>query len=469
VLLVGGGIGGALREILKEPSLITIDYVELDPGLISLARDVLPGRLTSALADRRVSLHHTDGRRFLQATETQYDVIVMDLPPPYTAQLNRFYTREIFAVARRHLREGGIFSFSAPGVQEYISDELAAFLASLYRTSAGVFARTEFLPVGKTIFVCSPGVNRYVSSSPDRLLARLRERHIETLFLREYFLRSMLSPDRLEYARERVLGQKGKDFNADLKPISFYYDLVMWSAEYEGSVRVVLAWLSTHSWSLPAATVAVGLIFLGLGRSRRRRTLLPLAALATSGFAAIVLELEVVLSFQLFYGSLYDRIGLLLTSYMVGLGLGAFLEKRAESETGRVVFRPALVQILTACLALTFLCTVLAIARVQEASLLRVFEWTFLAFALAAGGLGGALFSSASRAYFLFASGPDGRDVGRAGVTYAWDLAGSWVGAALCSVVLFPVAGIVSTTIGISFLLLVSGAGLLSVRGKGDA
>ena len=461
VLLVGGGLGGVLREILREPSLVAVDYVELDPGLISLARDVLPGRLTSPLEDPRVSVYYTDGRRFLLTSEKKYDVIVMDLPPPYTAQLNRFYTREVYAVARSRLREGGILSFSAPGVQEYISDDLADFLGSLYRTAAGVFGQAAFLPLGKSIFVCSARENRYVTSSPDSLVLRLTQRRIQTLYLREYYLTSMLSRERVGYARTRVLGRARTGFNTDLKPISFYYDLVVWSAEQERFMRAVLVWLSARTWSLLAAAAAVGLTLLGLGRSRRRNVVLPLAALATSGFAAIVLELEIILSFQLFFGSLYDRIGLLLSSYMVGLGLGALVEKRFEPGPARVAFRPGLIQVLTGCFAVLFLCAVLGVARVQHAGFLRVAEWLFLVFAVLAGGLGGALFSSASRAYFRYAAGPEGTGETGAGVTYAWDLAGSWAGAALCSVVLFPVAGVARATIAVAFLLFASGAGLL--------
>lgn len=461
VLLVGGGLGGALREILKQPSVRAVDYLELDPGLISLAKDVLPRHLTSPLSDHRVSLHYTDGRRFLQASDRQYDVIVTDLPPPYTAQLNRFYTREFFAVVRRNLSDGGVFSFSVPGVHEYISDDMADFLSSLQRTASAVFAQTVFLPLENSVFVCSPREDGYLTSSADSLVLRLRQRRVETLFLRDYFLESMLSPERLEYAGDRVTGRKAAGVNADLKPISFFYDLVVWSAEHERFTRTVLLWLSAHSWSLLAAVAAAGLALAGLSRSRKRRAVLPAAALAVSGFAAIVLELEIILSFQLFYGNLYDRMGLLLTAYMAGLGLGVVVERRREPALARVVFRPGLIQILTGCLALVFLFAVTAVARAQQPGLLRLLEWTFLVFALAAGGLGGALFSSASRAYFGAAADPAWRSETRAGVTYAWDLAGSWAGAALCSVVLFPVAGVVTTTVAVAFLLFVSGIGLM--------
>ena len=56
-----------------------------------------------ALADPRLRTHLTDARHFVRRTEESYDVIIVDLPDPSTAQLNRFHTREFFGQARKAL------------------------------------------------------------------------------------------------------------------------------------------------------------------------------------------------------------------------------------------------------------------------------------------------------------------------------------------------------------------------------
>ena len=85
-----------------------VDYVELDPLVIEVARRLLPERL----ADPRIHVIHTDGRLHVKRSREQYDVVIVDVPDPSTSQINRFYTREFFAEVRRMLVPGGVVSFS---------------------------------------------------------------------------------------------------------------------------------------------------------------------------------------------------------------------------------------------------------------------------------------------------------------------------------------------------------------------
>ena len=478
VLLLGGGVGGVIREMLKYNTVSRIDYVELDPELITLSQRVLPLKYVIDLDDARVAIHYTDGRRFLEETSDRYDVVAMQIPPPYTAQLNRFYTKEFFELVRSHLRAGGVFAFAAPPVAEYVGSELGAFLASISRTLSSVFITHVIIPANRTFFVSSPDRNPYVVTSPDSLLSRLYSRRIETVFFRDYFLTSTLSRERLDYLVKRLATSEAVSINTDLRPTSFYYDLVLWSAEYERFMKGILEWVFVNRWSLWAIIAAAIVALAGLARSGKKNRLV-LSALAVSGFSAIVLELEVLLCFQLLYGSLYDRIGVLLTCYMLGLAIGTLLERRQNSSgsagdkallpPGRnALLRPAIIQIATAVFALCFITIVYltvgamsggAAAREVSRGTTTVLEWSFTIFALVAGGLGGALFSSASRVFFATASSTS------TGVTYAWDLVGSWFGAVSCSAVLFPVEGVVNTTIMVAILLIVSGLSLVRASG----
>jgi len=506
VLLIGGGVGGVAREMLKHRTLVQLDYVELDPQLITLSKEVLPHKYVSDLEDSRVRVQYTDGRRFLQQTSKWYDVVAMQIPPPYTAQLNRFYTREFFALVREHLKPGGVFAFSAPAVAEYVGPELGAFLGSLSRTSESIFKSNVIIPASRSFFVCSPDKNPYIVAAPESLLSRLAVRNIETLFVRDYFLMSTLSSERLAYVGKRVATSKVGSVNTDLSPTSFYYDLVLWSAEYEHFMKRVLEWIFGNRWSVWVVTATIAIALIAMTGSKRRGRLV-LSALAVSGFAAIVLELEILLCFQLLYGNLYDRIGVLLTAYMLGLAAGAILERRGERSmpsglaTGAalerreeysmvsgvaVLRRPAVIQLLTAGFALAFLGVIYSAVRMGSPNLpggtapgnmtvagashgfavkttwpnlFNAFEWFFPVFALLAGALGGALFSSASRAFFACATS------GSVGLTYAWDLLGSCLGAVLCSAVLFPVVGVPATTAIVAILLVASGLSLAWARG----
>jgi spermidine synthase len=109
VLVLGGGDGCALREIVKYPSVERIRMVDLDPAMTRLAREhpVFTGFNDSALYDPRVELVHQDAFTFVRDDDARYDAIVIDLPDPKDVDLNRLYTRTFYRWCRERLREPG--------------------------------------------------------------------------------------------------------------------------------------------------------------------------------------------------------------------------------------------------------------------------------------------------------------------------------------------------------------------------
>ncbi|MGQ9921293.1 MAG: hypothetical protein ACUVRZ_08175, partial [Desulfobacca sp.] len=115
VLLLGSGVAGLAAEILKTKTVQRLNYVELDPGLINLSQQVLPAAAWQPMQDPRLHLIFEDGRRFLRQGADRYDVIIMALPEPGSALLNRFYTLEFFQDVKERLQPQGVFSFGLPG------------------------------------------------------------------------------------------------------------------------------------------------------------------------------------------------------------------------------------------------------------------------------------------------------------------------------------------------------------------
>ena len=89
LLLIGGGINGSISQALQHRSLERIDYVEIDPAILALAQEYFPQEWLPIKSDHRVRVHVTDGRLFLKTTGSTFDVSIVNLPDPQTAQLNR--------------------------------------------------------------------------------------------------------------------------------------------------------------------------------------------------------------------------------------------------------------------------------------------------------------------------------------------------------------------------------------------
>jgi spermidine synthase len=109
VLVIGGGDGGILREVLKYPCVKRVDLAELDEGVIKFSKKYLPRIHGGAFRDPRVRTHVTDGRTFVEAHRRLFDVIVMDMTDP-SGPSALVYTKEFFRSARDALRDkNGIF------------------------------------------------------------------------------------------------------------------------------------------------------------------------------------------------------------------------------------------------------------------------------------------------------------------------------------------------------------------------
>ena len=110
VLVIGGGDGLSVREVLRHRGVERVDVVDLDPAVTDLARrDLRLTRLNdNALSRPGVRIHSEDGFAFLQRPHEAYGVIVIDLPDPRDEAICKLYSVEAYRLCLRHLSPGGV-------------------------------------------------------------------------------------------------------------------------------------------------------------------------------------------------------------------------------------------------------------------------------------------------------------------------------------------------------------------------
>lgn len=110
-LVLGGGEGLAVRELLKDSSLEAITIVDLDQRVFDLARQnaYLQEINEGSLSHPKVKLIAEDAFTFLQQHQDQYDLIVADLPDPTNESLARLYSKEFYGLILRNLTAYGVF------------------------------------------------------------------------------------------------------------------------------------------------------------------------------------------------------------------------------------------------------------------------------------------------------------------------------------------------------------------------
>lgn len=110
ILVLGGGDGCAVREILKYKNVEKIDLVDLDPIMTDLGKNhpILIEANLGSLNSKKVTIHNKDAYIFLEQNTTDfYDIIIADLPDPRNIELGRLYSKEFYTLCYRKLRPNG--------------------------------------------------------------------------------------------------------------------------------------------------------------------------------------------------------------------------------------------------------------------------------------------------------------------------------------------------------------------------
>jgi spermidine synthase len=446
ILMIGGGVNGSIDEALKHPTVERIDYVELDPALIDMARQFFPAQSASVVSDPRVHLHTADGRYYLRTAGGRFDVILLNVPDPQTAQLNRFYTAEFFRSARDHLAPGGLLALQLRSSEETISPDLAEFLRCIQRTLEEVFPHVVAIP-GETIHFLAATQPGVLTDNPQTLISRLRERNLRTQYVREYFIPFRMMPDRMAQVGEQLRPLASTPVNRDFEPIAYYFDVVLWSTQFkEGYPNWLRAAARIGFKSVMAAILfpllLMAIVLASVGTREKRARSASVYCAATTGFTLIALQIVLLLAFQSIYGYVYYQLAVLIGLCMAGIAFGSWLGIRRKVAGDRTPYRiMASTQFLLALSAPALVFVVAMLARISGvATTWLAAQIVFPALAALSGMLGGYQFPIATQNYLH-----DGKSRPKLGTLYAIDLLGGCAGALLLSTYLIPVFGFCKT------------------------
>lgn len=115
ILVLGGGDGGAVREILKYPSVEKITLVDLDPKMTELGQkhDWLVAMNQNSMNHEKLEIINADGYTWMENQKQFFDAIIIDLPDPKTVELGRLYSYEFYRLCYNRLRPHGIITTQA--------------------------------------------------------------------------------------------------------------------------------------------------------------------------------------------------------------------------------------------------------------------------------------------------------------------------------------------------------------------
>ncbi len=406
VLVISGNMSKTISELLKYPSLNEIIYLEMNPYFIPFAREYLED-FDSLQYIEKVNLIFKDPRIFLSRTDRKFDAVILNIPDPSTAHINRYYTEEFFREVEDRLNANGVFILSLSSSGNYMSEEALLVHESVFKTLQHVYNDVLIIPGSETYYLVSDK-SMHLSG-----LSNIEYLNIETQYVNEFYLDTNLLKMKAQMILESFRGES-EYINKDYKPVTYFLKINHWLKYFNIDNRILI-------WGMVIFFLIV-IMFLSVVNF----------GVFTGGYTAASAEFLLIISFQIIYGYVFQLIGLIVTVFMAGLAVGSLLLVRKLKRFSLRGF--AIVQGLLALYAI-LLPLIMLVLKDMAVSKTPVYI-IFFTFTLIGGIVIGLQYAYATRIQSL-----EMKKV--AAKTYSADLFGSSAGALLTSVALLPLLGLI--------------------------
>ena len=404
ILVLSGIINGILDEILKYP-VQSIDYVDVNPEIIKIAQQKF--ELSNL---NKINLFETDPLRFLKKSKKKYDVVLINLPKPSTLQLNRYYTYEFFKLLKKSLNHNAVISLSVPSSENYLSDEARKFISIIYKTLKSNFNHVLILPVSKDFLIASDSALTYAIAESTEML------NIPTEYVNAFYFDDEL----LKFRSFQILKQidNSVSVNSDFNPGFYHSQIKLWMSHFN-----IKYWI-------PAVIIIIfsGFFFF--------RASIVYKGVYAAGFAGSIIELILLLVFQVLFGYVYAVAGIFIMIFMGGLAFGSYYLPGYFKRINRKTFNYFQFSIAIFAFVLPGIFILIKNTELNETVLFLIFIVLLTSISV----LIGALFSIATKI--------SDQDYGTiASNAYGLDLIGAATGALLFTIYVIPVLGLVWSVI----------------------
>jgi spermidine synthase len=180
-LVLGGGDGGAARQLLRHPGIERIVVAELDAEVVRLTREYLADVQGDAFDDPRVELVIGDAAHYVAAATAQFDLIVFDLTPPDSPAAG-LYTPDFYRQLKRVTSPNTILSLHL-GSPYFHAERVAGLLGDLRDTFAMVRTMHTFVPLYGSLWMMATASDTLdpAALTAETLTQRLAARQIDSL------------------------------------------------------------------------------------------------------------------------------------------------------------------------------------------------------------------------------------------------------------------------------------------------
>jgi spermidine synthase len=331
ILVLGGGYKGIVDQLIKLP-VSKIDYVEYNKRMYRFIYNRLPKKFKKSLSPKKVNIIFNDPRLYLD-NKIRYDIILSGMPEPASGQNSRFYTKEFFEEISSCLNKKGIFAFKLASSENFWTPALQKRNASVYKSLKSVFKDIVVIPGTSNVFIAS---NDSLSKDPEILSERLLSRGIKNKLVTPQYVNYLFTNDRFNEIAI-LLNDSSAELNTDIKPICYQFTLAIWLSKFFPGIEQWDFSVNEITETAIFKMLSGFLIFILILAGRKWKTFRRSFLIFIAGFEGMVLEIILLLNYQMHNGILFQNIGILIMGFMLGLTLGAWAINRIKMKLTGII------------------------------------------------------------------------------------------------------------------------------------
>lgn len=448
VLVIGDGMTQIINEIMLHP-VKKLDYITIDPVLINSVK-----LYSQKIFEGKIKIHYMEGREYVKSIlnkkNPRYQVVLYSIPEPETALLNRYYTKNFFLDLKQILEPDGIIVLKTTASSVHGGKITASYASSIYKSLNTVFPVVKIATGDDTVFLA--GLNpKTLQMSPALLQKRYSQRDINVPYFNPFLFTQMLSKEKVGFVTDQLQKQKDIRENTDLRPVTYYLNLILWDS-YSGSQ---LGWLLRKLYSfgeqivIPLITLFV-VIWIVYHTYKKKKFDVSnyLYIMFATGLWSFTEMLMILFLYQNHFGYIYSDMGILVGLFMFGLSLGSYItsqiliEKPMLNSSGAIMKSEMLIIALTSIQLLLILFPGILNAKIA-----------FIALILFCGLATGIQYPLLNKVLI-----EGGISTGKtAGVIDSMDHLGAFLGALAANILLIPLLGVAQTLL-VLFIFKAAGA-----------
>lgn len=460
-ILVIGNPSSGFYSSLRSYGYKKIVFTEIDKKLFYEIRKLYPGGDSSANRIYSKSVFFVDGRKYikeiiktnksLKKKKDAFDIIFVNTGEPASLFLNRYYTVNFFREVSKVLGNRGTLVLKVTSSDNYKSGYFRYYTSIIYKTLKSVFPFVV-MTAGEDSFIFASLNPNNVTEDWKVLESRFLESKVKPLKLR-YLYKYLYDRNLINKKRLYLEQLKNIPLNTDENPIAvFYYNKL--ERNYRGgksflNFKLISILLENKEiLVLSVLMLIASMVFWISIKGKRKSRFSSGFVLFATGYASIAIELIVIYLYQIFYGYIYGNIGFIISLFMLGLPLGAYLSESVIRKKGLTVFKKfaglsLLIQILYILIVFLFLLSINTNIYNGKSGEIILYVMTILT-GMSAGGI----FSS--NVHVL-----SSREKSRtfiAGFSDALDHLGAALGALIIGMVMVPLTGILFSIFFVLYL-----------------